>query len=267
MAASAGAERGAGARRWIMRLAPFAVIALAMGLVYAMGLHQYLSLETLVKHRNALDEFISGNWPVAVASYVGLYVAAVAMSFPGALLLTISGGVLFGCWVGSAAAVLGATAGAALIFTIASSAFGGVLARRAGPIAAKLAAGFRADAFSYMLFLRLVPVFPFWLVNLAAALVGVRLTTFVAATAIGIIPGTVAYSLLGAGLDSVIGAQETAFRACLAEGRSDCRLDFDFGAALTPQLIGALVALGLVALIPVVWSRLRGRRSEPGSPA
>jgi uncharacterized membrane protein YdjX (TVP38/TMEM64 family) len=155
--------------------------------------------------------------------------------------------------------MVGATIGAIFIFLIAKSAVGEHLVRRAGPLAGKLAQGFRADAFSYLLFLRLVPVFPFWLINLVPALCGVRLATFAAATAVGIIPATFAIAFVGAGLDSVIAAQQAAYRSCLAAGRSDCRLEFHMHAALTPELLTALAALGLLALIPVAVKRLRAR--------
>jgi uncharacterized membrane protein YdjX (TVP38/TMEM64 family) len=105
-----------------------------------------------------------------------------------------------------------------------------------------------------------VPVFPFWLVNLAPAVVGVHLTTFVLATALGIIPGTFAYALVGGGLDSVIAAQEAAYHSCIAAGRADCRLDFSMAALVTPQLLAALAALGVVALIPVALRKRRARR-------
>jgi uncharacterized membrane protein YdjX (TVP38/TMEM64 family) len=129
-------------------------------------------------------------------------------------------------------------------------------------LAGKLAQGFRADAFSYLLFLRLVPVFPFWLINLVPALCGVRLATFVAATALGIIPGTFAIAFVGAGLDSVIVAQEAAYRFCLAGGRSDCRLQFHMNAVLTPQFLTALAALGVLALVPVAVKHLRARKQK-----
>ena len=116
--------------------------------------------------------------------------------------------------------------------------------RRAGPRAGKLAEGFRADAFSYLLFLRLVPAFPFFLVNLVPAFAGVQLAPFVAATALGIIPGALAFAFAGTGLDSVIAAQKAAYRRCLAAGRADCQLDFNAAGILTPQLLGALIALG-----------------------
>jgi uncharacterized membrane protein YdjX (TVP38/TMEM64 family) len=161
--------------------------------------------------------------------------------------------------VGGLASIVGASIGATLVFLIAKSAFGEHLVRRAGPLASRLAEEFRTDAFSYLLFLRLVPAFPFFLVNLVPALLGVRLGTFVMATALGIIPATLAFASIGAGLDSVIAAQEASHQACLAAGRLDCRLDFDVMAALTPQVLVALVGLGVLALVPVVVRRWRGR--------
>ena len=114
--------------------------------------------------------------------------------------------------------------------------------------------------FSYLLFLRLVPAFPFFLVNLVPALAGVRLAPFVAATAIGIIPATIVFAMVGAGLDSVITAQASGFRGCIEIGRTDCRIAFDIENALTPNLVAALVGLGVLALIPVAVKRLRARR-------
>ncbi len=256
--------RGRGERSQIAlgRLVPIGLIAAIMAVVFATGWQRELSLETLLRHRAALDVFVSENWLAAIASYAALYVVVVALSIPGASLLTIAGGVLFGAWVAAATAIVAATAGASLIFLAASGAFRDLLARRAGALAAKAAAGFRADAFNYLLFLRLVPAFPFWLVNIVPALVGVKLSTFVAATAIGIIPGTLVFAFVGEGFDSAIDAQSAAFQDCVASGRADCRLDFDIGAAFTPQLIAALVALGLLALLPVAVKWRQRRRSE-----
>jgi len=248
---------------WLRRFAPVALIVLAMVVVFATGAHRNVSLETLVRHRMAIDAFIDAYPVAAVAAFMGFYVLAVALSMPGALLLTISGGILFGTLVGAAATVTAATTGATIIFLIAKGACGETLIRRAGPLACKLADGFRSDAFSYLLFLRLVPAFPFFLVNLVPALAGVKLTTFVAATAIGIIPATLAFAFLGSGLDSVIAVQEKAFRACLATGRTDCQVQFDLGMIVTPQLLAALVTLGVIALLPIVVKRLRARSARP----
>jgi uncharacterized membrane protein YdjX (TVP38/TMEM64 family) len=241
------------------RFLPFAALVAVMVVILAMGWHRQLSFETLVRHRAGIDAFVADHYAAAVAAFVALYVAVAALSVPGAAVLTICGGILFGWLVGGLAAIAGATVGATIIFSIARSACGESLLRYAGPRAQNLAEGFRSDAFSYLLFLRLVPIFPFWLVNLAPALVGVRLVTFLGATALGIVPGTLAYALVGEGLDSVIRAEGAAFRACLAAGNSDCQLHFDMAAALTPQLLAALVALGLIALIPIVLRRWRGR--------
>jgi uncharacterized membrane protein YdjX (TVP38/TMEM64 family) len=174
--------------------------------------------------------------------------------------------MLFGIVLGGIAAMAGATMGAICVFLIARSALGELLVRRAGPVADKLMQGFRADAFSYLLFLRLVPVFPFWLVNLVPALCGVRLGTFAAATVLGILPATFAFASLGAGLDSVIAAQHHAYRSCQAAGRSDCRLTLDVDTVLTPELLAALVALALLALLPVMIRRLRARRRSATPP-
>ncbi len=130
---------------------------------------------------------------------------------------------------------------------------------RAGPLAQKLAQGFRDDAFSYLLFLRLVPVFPFWLVNLVPALCGVRLRPSSPRPRSVSLPATFAFAFAGAGLDSVITAQSELYRSCLASGRADCRLEFHLAAALTPKLLTALAALGVLALVPVVVKRMRAQ--------
>lgn len=243
-------------RRWL----PLAAIVLLMALVFAMGWHRHLSFETLARHHGAIQAFILDHRLAAVGLYVAVYIAVVALSLPGGLIMTLTGGILFGGLAGGAAAIVGATIGATIIFLIAKTAFGEHMARRAGAAVEKIAAGFRADAFNYLLFLRLVPVFPFWLVNLVPALAGVRLATFVAATFIGIIPAAFAFAFVGAGLDSVIRAQGASYNACVAAGRTDCRLDFDVKAAVTPELLAALAALGVIALVPIAVKRWRARR-------
>jgi uncharacterized membrane protein YdjX (TVP38/TMEM64 family) len=243
----------------LRRFLPVVAIVLLALLVYAMGWHRELSLENLVRHRAIIDQFVADHRLAAITVFIAIYIAVVALSIPGAVLLSISGGFLFGVSVGALATVVGATTGAICIFLIAKSAFGEYLVRRAGSLAAKLAEGFRADAFSYLLFLRLVPVFPFFLVNLVPALTGVKLRTFVAATVLGILPATFAFAFFGAGLDSVIAAQESAYRACLAAVQQNCRLDFDLRRAITPELLMAFAALGIAALVPVMVKHLRGR--------
>jgi uncharacterized membrane protein YdjX (TVP38/TMEM64 family) len=249
----------------LRRLAPLAIVLVLIGIVYAMGWHREVSLETLVRHRAAIDSFMHQHYATTLGLFVVLYVLVVAMSLPGALVLTISGGILFGVLIGAGASVIGATLGAVIIFLIARTACGEYLVRRAGPVVQRVAQGFRADAFSYLLFLRLVPLFPFFVVNLVPAISGVRLAPFVAATFLGIIPATIAYAFVGAGLDSVIAAQEASYKACLAVGNAGCRLDFDIRAAVTPQLVAALSALAVVGFIPLLVKRLRARGLPPSS--
>ena len=214
--------------------------------VFASGAHRHISLETLVRHRMAIDAFIADHAVAAVAVFIAIYIVVVALSIPGALFLTISGGVLFGTLIGGSGAVSSARRSARPSSSWSPGARAAKTSCAApGPLACKLADGFRADAFSYLLFLRLVPAFPFFLVNLVPALVGVKLPTFVAATVIGIMPATFAFAFFGSGLDSVIAAQEAAYRACLAAGRGECALKFDIGMIVTPQLLAALAALGV----------------------
>jgi uncharacterized membrane protein YdjX (TVP38/TMEM64 family) len=149
------------------------------------------------------------------------------------------------------------------VFLIARSAIGGWLVRRAGALAAALADGFRRDAFHYLLFLRLVPVFPFWIVNLVAALCGVHLGPFVVATALGIIPGTLAFAFLGAGLDSAVAVQASELRRCMAAGRADCPVEIDIMGFMNPELVAAFVILGIVALIPIVVRRFKPLPEQP----
>lgn len=255
---SAAAPRGP--TRRLLLLAAVAVLA---GIVYAAVGPGGLSLEALVRHRMEIDAFVAEHRVVAVLAYIVLYIGVVALSLPGATFLTVSGGFLFGLVLGAGAAVIGATIGATLIFLLARTALGEPLLRRAGPRAIRLAKGFQADAFSYLLFLRLVPVFPFFLVNLVPAFAGVRLGPFVAATALGVIPASFVYAFAGTGLDSVIAAQSETYRNCLAAGRVDCRLAFDASDVLTPELIGALAALAVLALVPVLVRRWRGRSRVP----
>jgi uncharacterized membrane protein YdjX (TVP38/TMEM64 family) len=253
----------------LKRYLPALVLVAAILVVFASGWHRYLSLEQIANHRDALRGFVETNLLLALLAYAGLYVVAVALSLPGGALLTIAGGFLFGWLIGGIASIIAATLGATLIFLIARTSLGDTLAARAGPWMQKVSEGFRDDAMNYLLFLRLVPAFPFWLVNLAPALLGVPLATFVVATFIGIIPGTFAFAFVGAGLDSIIAKQREVYETCIALHRAaggdeaECAFSLDPGSLLTPQLLTAFAALGFVAIIPVIVKKLRARRSTP----
>ena len=196
----------AGGRRTWRRLIPVAAVMLAAAGVYASGLHQYLSLDTLRLQRANLQDFVADHPAASVGVYMAVYVVAVVLSLPGSLFLSLTGGFLFGMWLGAAATWFAATAGATVIFLVARTAFGSALKARAGGFIAKLERGFRRNAFSYLLSLRLMPAAPFFVVNLVPAFLNVKTRDFVAATALGIIPGTLVYASIGAGLGAVFDA-------------------------------------------------------------
>jgi uncharacterized membrane protein YdjX (TVP38/TMEM64 family) len=267
VAAANEAETAGRPASWT-RYLPLAILALAMAAVFATGGHKVLSLETIVAYRDKLQAFVHEYGPMAVIAYSAFYVAVVALSIPGGVFMTILGGFLFGWLFGGAIASVSATLGAVLVFLIARTSVGDILARKAGPRLQKFADGFREDAFSYLLFLRFLPIMPFWMTNLAPALFGVRVETFAFATMIGILPATFTFATAGAGLDSVIAAQKASFEACKASGRADCAFDLNVWSLLTPQIIAAFAALGIMALIPVAvrhWRRRKGSGSEPAS--
>lgn len=242
-------------RRWL----PLVVIVAAMALVFGMGWQRYISFKTVGTNYQALQEAIAANLALALLAYVLLYILVVSLSLPGALVLTLTGGLLFGWFTGTLATIVGATIGATVIFLIARSSLGEALAPRAGPWLGKLREGFKENALSYLLFLRLVPVFPFWLINLAPAVLGVPLRTYVIGTAIGIVPGTLAFSVAGSGLGSVVEAQNASYAACLASQSVNpdaaCPYTIDPSALITKELLVALALLGLVALIPIAYKK------------
>jgi len=255
------AQSGSGLVR---RLLPLGAIAGLIGFVYLMGWHEYLTVTNLYESRTALKGYIASNFIAALAIYMVVYIAVVALSLPGGLLLTVTGGFLFGWMVGAPATIVAATIGATIIFLVAKTSLGDTLADRAGPWVAKLRGGFQENALSYLLFLRLVPAFPFFVVNIAPALLGVGLGTFFVGTLFGIIPGTTAFSFAGSGLDSVFEAQAPAYEACKASAAdpATCKLDVDLSSLVTRELIYAFIALGFVALIPPIAKKVTGRRAD-----
>jgi uncharacterized membrane protein YdjX (TVP38/TMEM64 family) len=246
----------------LTRFLPAALIIGAMLAFWGFGLHRYVSLQAVIDNRAALLSAIEAHQIRAILIFGLVYAAAVAVSFPGASLLTIAAGLLFGMVTGAAVVVVAATIGACLVFLAARSSLGEGLVRRAGPFLGRLREGFRENAFSYLLALRLAPVFPFWLVNLAPALLGMDLRTYALATAIGIIPGSLAFAAIGSGLDSVIAAQMERFEACRATGGQDCSFSVDPTALVTPQLLLALGGLAIIAFIPIGVKAWRKRAAR-----
>jgi uncharacterized membrane protein YdjX (TVP38/TMEM64 family) len=247
-------QAGGQARRFLLPAAIAAILAIA----YWSGFFEHLTLSSIIRHREWLAALVRENLPLAVAAYMVLYAALVSISFPGASLVTIAAGMLFGGLLGGASTVFAATAGAVLIFLVARSSVGDFLEQRASGFVARLADGFRKDAFNYLLSLRLTPIFPFWVVNIVPAMLNMRLDHYALATFIGIIPGTFAYAFVGAGLSSVIAAQEMANPGCADAGT--CSIDPQ--ALVTPQLVLAMAGLGIAALIPVVYRHWTARAAR-----
>jgi uncharacterized membrane protein YdjX (TVP38/TMEM64 family) len=218
------------------RIALVAAVVAALAAFFLLGGSRWLSLEALQANRERLQAFTGRHHAAVLAAAVLVYAAATALSFPGAVVLTLAAGFLFGPWVGTAVVVAGATVGATLAFLGARYVFAAAARRRMGPRLRRLAAGFEADGFSYMLFLRLVPVFPFWLVNLAPALTPLGTRTYVAATAVGIVPGSFVYCYLGARLSTL-------------RSVSDVYRD--------PRWLAALGMLAALSLAPVAWKKFR----------
>src|SRR3954451_12785685 len=246
-----------GLARLPWRYLPLVLVLAGIAAVFATGAHRNFRLENLLDHRDRLQAFVAAHGSRALLLYMAVYIGAVTLSIPVGAALTVLGGFLFGWLVGAAAAAISATLGGIGVFLIARTSIGDALVRRAGSRIQRLAAGFREDAFSYLLFLRFLPVVPFWVTNLASALFGVPFKTFVIATQSGMIPATIAFAVAGSGLDSAIAAQQQARAACLTAGGADCGLHLGVRHLLTPQIVAAFVVLGLMALAPVIVKRLR----------
>ena len=247
------------ARLW--RWLPVAALALLLGLDYLFGLHRLLSLTTLAENRVALRGWVGEHIVLALAAYALAYVAVVAMSIPGASVLTLAGGFLFGWMLSAPVTIVAAVLGAAIVFEVVKTSFGAALAGKSGPLVQRLSRGFAENAFSLLLFLRLTPVFPFWAVNAVAGLSRIPLRTFITATAIGIVPATVAIALVGSGLDGIIDAQLSAYQACAAsKGAANCSLTISPTSLLSPELVWGLTALGLASLLPLLWRWRKGRQ-------
>ncbi len=238
-------SNGSGHRLW--QYAPVAFVISGFTLGYVFGVQDYLSLTFLAQQREALRIYVDANLLWSALLFLVIYILAVAFSFPAASVLTIFGGFLFGWLIGGALVAIGATIGASILFLATRSAFGGFLRARVDGFANKLADGFRANAFSYLFVIRLAPVFPFFVVNIAAALFDISLGRFFTATLFGILPGTFAYAYLGQGVDSVLAAAQ-------ASGRQAQVSDL-----VTPEITIAFLALAFVALIPIVVRQIRKR--------
>lgn len=225
----------------LKKFIPLVVIALFLTLVYLTGVYKYLTFEMLQENRAAVLQFVKTNRVLSVFIFMLIYTISVTLSVPAGIFLSILGGFLFPQPYATVYIIISATIGATLLFLAAKTAFSDVLKQKAHKFLSKMKKGFDANATSYMLFLRLVPLFPFWAVNLAPAFLGVNVLTYIWTTAVGIIPGAFVYAQAGVGLGAI----------------------FETGADFSPQNIFnwklriAFIGLGFLALIPILIKKLR----------
>ena len=183
--------------RMLKKWGPLLIVVALMAVAWLLGLHEKINLQSFQAHKEGLLSLVVEKPMLSALAFVAAYIVAVALSLPVATLLTLAGGFLFGKWLGLVYVVGAATVGASIIFLIAKSALGETLRAKVGGLYQKIEKNMNENALGYLLFLRLVPVFPFFLVNIAPALFNVRLRVFVIATFLGIIPGSFVYINLG----------------------------------------------------------------------
>lgn len=229
----------------LWRLIPLVLLVAGAGAFLLSGGRHYLTFASLSQNREFLAALVTHCGVMAVAGFILGYAALTALSVPGAMLMTLSAGFLFGTWLGGLYALVGATIGASVVFLAARAGLSS-LADRAGPRVQRLKVGFREDALSYLLVLRLVPVFPFWLVNIVAGVSGMSLWVYIGATFLGMVPGALVYAGIGSGVGDLI-----------ASGRHP-----DPYTIFRPNILLPLIGLAVLALLPVLYKHWSGRRRE-----
>lgn len=224
----------------LKRIWPLLVIIAALIVFFAVGGPKYISLNALREHQDVLKAFVADHAITSIIGFCALYALLTAISVPGASLLTIFGGFLFGLATGTIAVVIGATIGATFLFLAARTVFGESLAAKAGPFVKKFETGLKKNELSYLFILRLVPLFPFFIVNIVPALFGVKLRNYIIATFFGIIPGSLVYVSVGNGIGDALNAGQ----------------DIPLSGLMTrPAVIIPIVGLIVLSLIPIAYKK------------
>lgn len=219
------------------KIAVVLAIGVAVAAFFYFDLSRFLSLQGLKDNRDDLLSFTETHFAVAAALFVLVYVAVTGLSLPGAVILTLAGGFLFGVVWGTLFVNLGATTGATLAFLASRYLLRDWVERKFGKWLGPVQQGFAQNAFSYLMTLRLIPLFPFFVVNLVSGLTRMNIGAYVAATAIGIIPGSFVYAYAGRQLGTINSLQDIA----------------------SPGVIGAFVLLGILALVPSLYKKWSGK--------
>src|SRR3990167_2720241 len=220
-------------RRWLL----LTILLIGLGAFFYFDLSRFLNFATLKQHRQTLLSWTEAHYFLTALTYIIIYIFEVAISIPGATFLTLVGGFLFGIIFGTLYVLISATLGATLIFLAVRIALEPWMAKKTTQWIEKMRSGFQQNAFQYLLFLRLVPLFPFWVVNIVPALLGVKKRTFMIATFIGIIPGSVVYVTLGNGLGHIFDQDRTP----------------DLGIIFEPPVLLPLLGLALLSLLPLIY--------------
>lgn len=228
----------------LRRFGPLAVVAILCAAAFASGLVEHLSLEELRRRGTELQAFARARPLLCAAIYLAIYVGSVAVSLPGALILSLTGGFLFGPIGGGFAAVTGATGGSTVTFLVFRTAFGDALRLKSGAFVSRIAEGFKGDAFNYLLTLRLIPAFPLLAVNVAAGVMNVRTRTFLIASVLGMIPSSFVYAGIGAGLGHVFARGGPVTVESL----------------LSPRIYLPIIGMGVLAFLPLLWRHWRNGR-------
>jgi uncharacterized membrane protein YdjX (TVP38/TMEM64 family) len=213
----------------------FVLLVSGVGAFVYFDLGRYLSLDALKANRDRLLVFTDDHYAAAVGVFIALYCVVTGLSLPGAVIMTLAGGFLFGSLLGTLYVNVGATSGATIAFLVSRYLLRDWVERSLGDKLQPIQEGFAKNAFSYLMTLRLIPLFPFFLVNLVSGLTRMRAGTYIAATALGIIPGSFVYANAGRQLGSINSLNEIA----------------------SPNVLLAFTLLGLLALAPLIYKRIR----------
>ena len=231
-------------KSFLLRWLPLIILIIILAAFFYFRLYHYLTFSQLKEHREFLFQWTNNHFILAALFFMLIYIIAVAISIPGATILTLAAGFLFGIVLGTIYVVVAASIGACILFSAVKTSLGTVLAKKHNKWLVRLEHGFQESAFSYLLFLRFIPIFPFWLINIAAGLLNVRLRSFFIATFIGIIPGALVYAAVGNGLGAIL----------------DSGKEPDLSIVFSPPVILPLLGLAVLAIIPIVYKRIRAKK-------
>lgn len=216
------------------------VFAIAIALFFILDLGKFFTLSALKENKDVLQTYARSNFGLSALLFILIYCAQTALSLPGATIMTLAGGFLFGTWTGGLLVNIGATSGAALAFMVARYLLRDSIEKKFGKKLKSIQEGFSSNGFNYLMTLRLIPLFPFFLVNLASGLTRIRLSTYILATSIGILPGSFVYTNAGRQLGNINSLKDIA----------------------SPAVLGAFVLLGLLALVPILFNKWKSARAK-----